>query len=586
MATEIASAYIALYARMPGVQNDIKQQLDGVDAEVSGAKIGTGIGVGISGKSAAIAGAVGGLVYAAASVGISALSGLVGEAVATSDGVDKFRKTLEFAGLDTSAIDAAAKQTRSYADKTVYDLTTIQNTTAQLAANGVSDYADLTEAAGNLNAVAGGNADTFGSVAMTLTQTAGAGKLTTENWNQLADAIPGASGVLQTALLDAGAYTGNFRTAMEKGMITADEFNAAVMEVGTDPIAVEAAASTDTFEGAIGNLQATIVGGLSDAFTDMKPALTGFIEGIAGFVGFIQDNIGWIGPLAAGIGIVVAAVVLWTAVQWLLNVALTANPVGLIIVAIGLLIGAIILLVQNWDTVVAFLGDVWNGFVGWFMGVMDGFVGWWNGVWAGFSGFLSDIWNGIVSFVTAYINTVLLIITVVITAISAVWNAIWTNVGNFFIGIWNGIVGAVQMIQGVFSNVFNAIGGIITGAFNGVVSTVRGVINGIIDLVNGAIGGINDLIGTAGAAIGITVKIPRIPRLANGALISASRGGSLVNVGEGRYDEAVIPLGGPQAEKIRGALGGGGSTWNIYEATSPMATAIEVARRQNMMASV
>ena len=78
------------------------------------------------------------------------------------------------------------------ADDTVYGLDDIQNTTAQLAANGIGNYMELTEAAGNLNAVAGGNADSFKSVAMMLTQTAGAGKLTTENWNQLADAIPGA----------------------------------------------------------------------------------------------------------------------------------------------------------------------------------------------------------------------------------------------------------------------------------------------------------------------------------------------------------------------------------------------------------
>ncbi len=95
---------------------------------------------------------------------------------------------MDFAGLDTSAIDAASKAAKDYADQTVFDLPTIQNTIAQLASNGVKDYTGLTKAAGNLNAVAGGNADTFKSVAMVMTQTAGAGKLTTENWNQMADA--------------------------------------------------------------------------------------------------------------------------------------------------------------------------------------------------------------------------------------------------------------------------------------------------------------------------------------------------------------------------------------------------------------
>ena len=150
----------------------------------------------------------------------------------------------------------------------------MQNTTAQLAANGVKDYVGLTEAAGNLNAVAGGNADTFKSVAMVMTQTAGAGKLTTENWNQLTDAIPGAAGRLQESMLKAGAYTGNFRDAMEKGEITADEFSAAIMDLGMSDVAKEAATSTSTMEGAMGNLEAAVVGGLTDAFNLFKPTVT------------------------------------------------------------------------------------------------------------------------------------------------------------------------------------------------------------------------------------------------------------------------------------------------------------------------
>ncbi|ATU19817.1 phage tail protein [Bifidobacterium choerinum] len=198
-----------------------------------------------------------------------------------SDATDKFKSTMKFAGLDTSAIDRATKATRKYADVTVYELGDIQNTCAQLAANGIKDYVGLTEAAGNLNAVAGGNAETFKSVAMVMTQTAGAGKLTTENWNQLSDAIPGASGKLQEALLKNGAYTGDFREAMSKGMITADEFNEAIMQLGMSDAAKEAAASTATMEGAFGNLEAAIVGGLTDAFDLIKPTVTNAI-GAAG----------------------------------------------------------------------------------------------------------------------------------------------------------------------------------------------------------------------------------------------------------------------------------------------------------------
>ena len=437
--TEIANAYIALTVKAPGIKRDIESELGKVDSEGAGEDVGSGIGKGITNKQAAIAGAVGGIVASVANMAANAIGDLVGEAVAASDATDKFAQTLNFAGLDTSAIDSAMSDARAYADATVYDLSTIQNTTAQLAANGIQNYSELTEAAGNLNAVAGGNSDTFKSVAMMLTQTAGAGKLTTENWNQLADAIPGASGRLQEALSEAGAYTGNFRDAMAEGQITAEEFNTALLQLGTEPVAQEAATSVTTMEGAVGNLQAAIVGGLSDAFTAVKPFLTDFVNGLASAVTWIQDNINWIGPLAAGLGIVVGVVAAWTAAQWLLNAAMTANPIGLIIVGIGLLIGAIILLVQNWDTVVAWITDVWNGFIGWITGVIDGFVAWWNNIWAafalgwqllweGFLGIVKDIWNGIIGWIEGGINSVIDLINGMLQGVNVVGSAFGVSV--------------------------------------------------------------------------------------------------------------------------------------------------------------
>jgi tape measure domain-containing protein len=210
----------------------------------------------------------------------SAIKASVGEAVSSSDAMDKFASTMGFAGYDSKKIKAAQKDVKQYADETVYDLGDISNMSAQLAANGIGDFMGLTKAAGNLNAVAGGNADTFKSVGTAMTQTAGAGKLTTENWNQLADAIPGASGRMQEAMKKAGAYTGDFREAMAKGEITSDEFNAAIMKLGSEPVAVEAATSVKTFEGAMGGMQASIVSGIMGTLDIFKGPLAG---GIASF---------------------------------------------------------------------------------------------------------------------------------------------------------------------------------------------------------------------------------------------------------------------------------------------------------------
>ena len=257
----------------------------------AGSAMGESVGKGVSAKGAAIAGAMGGLAASIGSKLVGTIQGLMGEITDASDSAQKFASTLSFANVDDSTIRRLTASTQAYADETVYDLSDIRNTTAQLAANGVDDYARLAEAAGNLNAVAGGNADTFESVAMVMTQTAGAGKLTTENWNQLSDAIPGASGKLQEALRANGAYTGDFREALEKGQVSAEEFNRAVMDLGMTDAAKEAATSTATIEGAMGNLEAAGVKAgmvLLDAF---KPLVTGGINGVSETIGQVTDGV-------------------------------------------------------------------------------------------------------------------------------------------------------------------------------------------------------------------------------------------------------------------------------------------------------
>lgn len=290
MAVELGSAFISVGLGTNSLAGDIKKAFSG--AESTGKAAGASAGNGFVTSFKGLVGA------GAALLGAGMFTNFIKEAAVASDATDKFKATMNFAGLDTSAIDGATKAAKEFADQTVYDLPTIQNTIAQLASNGIKDYTGLTKAAGNLNAVAGGNAETFKSVSMVMTQTAGAGKLTTENWNQMADAIPGAAGPLMKALEEAGAYTGNFRDAMAAGQVTSDEFNAALMKLGTDPIAVEAAKSTKTFEGAIGNLEATINSGLMGALDAMKPAITGAINLLSNGLGRAFE---WTGDAATGL---------------------------------------------------------------------------------------------------------------------------------------------------------------------------------------------------------------------------------------------------------------------------------------------
>lgn len=289
--TKIGTAYFTLLPSMAGTRAAIERELNGVGVSNASARSGRTMGSAFS-LAFTKASAVGNV----AAMGIAAVAGGFGDiamaAMDASDSADKFKSTMDFAGIDTSTIDGLLKTTKDYADQTVYDLSDIRNITAQLAANGVDGYDQLAIAAGNLNAVAGGTSETFRSVGMVLTQTAGAGKLTTENWNQLADAIPGASGVLQEELLSMGAYTGDFRTALEKGEISAEEFLTAIMNLGLTDEAAAAATSVDTFEGSIGNFNASVTSFATAVVDEFKTPFTDAMNSAAAAIGEAESMVG------------------------------------------------------------------------------------------------------------------------------------------------------------------------------------------------------------------------------------------------------------------------------------------------------
>lgn len=525
--------------------------LDEVDKSSNKASGGTG-------KFAAIAGTMGGLVSAGVSMAVGAISDLSGDIIEASDSAQKFASTLSFAGLDTSTIDQLTASTQKYADQTVYDLSDIRNTTAQLAANGVDGYADLAEAAGNLNAVAGGNADTFRSVGMVLTQTAGAGKLTTENWNQLSDAIPGASGKLQEAMKKNGAYTGDFRDAMAKGEITAEEFNKAVMDLGMTDAAKEAATSTSTIEGAMGNLEASVVNvgvQILDAFKGpLTEGMSSLAEGIGSLPNLFKGLVSSAGPALSQIGKVfkssfapVGQIVstqllpalqpfmqacqnLGSAIIPVLDAAFQAfTPVLGSLVAKLTEVGATIMttvtpVINNMAAVVqAALPTVQAAFTtvaSTIQGVIDAVFpyiqtvittamnvinaiistvlaavkGDWDGVWAGIGNIVTTIWNGIKANVSAAINAVSGVISSVMGYVSAFWSGVWNAVKGLVSSAWNGITGTVSNGVNNVLNTVRGIGGKIQGAFSGAGSWLLSAGKNII---MGLVNGIRDAIGEA-----------------------------------------------------------------------------------------
>jgi phage-related protein len=161
-------------------------------------------------------------------------------------------------------------------------------------------------------------------------------------------------------------------------------------------------------------------------------------------------------------------------------------------------------------------------------------------------------------------------------------NSVFTPVKNGFKALKDGAVANINLVKDGFDSFVSfakSIPGKISSAFSGMFSPIA---SGFRSAINDVIAGWNNLsfsipsvnipgLGTVG---GGTINTPNIPYLASGALAT---GPTLAMVGEGRFNEAILPLGDPRVDSLlASALGRAGAQNNIVsggaEATAAAAS--------------
>lgn len=235
----------------------------------------------------------------AVSLVTNSVSDLSKETIETSDSMYKLQAAMRFSGYAEDEIQRIAGATgslKTYADKTVFSLQDVLSTFGSLSANGVKDADKLTEAVGNAVAVFGGGTKEYQGVALAFSQAMAAGVLHAQDWNQIINASPQLAGGLRKELIKLNPVLGNdFKGAMEDGAITADLLGQAITNIGMTDMAKEAATSVTTFEGAMGNLEASAVSGMMNLYdTFAKPKVIDAINGMTSKVdaGFSKLAVG------------------------------------------------------------------------------------------------------------------------------------------------------------------------------------------------------------------------------------------------------------------------------------------------------
>lgn len=135
-----------------------------------------------------------------------------------------------------------------------------------------------------------------------------------------------------------------------------------------------------------------------------------------------------------------------TVKQWLLNAAMNANPIGMVIGAIAILVGGIWLLCKNWDLVKRKTMELWKK--------LDEHP-------------LGKVLKFIIKFgnpIGVMINAFLFLKDVITQN--------WDTIKGFAMTLWDNLVGAFNYVKDVILGVCSVVGGIFTAIWDGVVKAL------------------------------------------------------------------------------------------------------------------
>lgn len=257
-----------------------------------------------------------------------------------------------------------------------------------------------------------------------------------------------------------------------------------------------------------------------------------------------------IGPLLMAIKTLIELKQAWAAVQGLLNIVLSANPIGAVILAIMALIAIIIVCIEHWDEIVAFLAKAWN----WIKETA-------LSVWGAIGDFFTSLWDSIKDLFSGAIDF-LMDLFFRFTPLGYII-ANFDKIVAYFQGFKDRVVGFFIDTKDKIRDAWDRITGTVKGAANTVIGHIESMVNWCVRQINRFIGSINSAVDLINKIPG--VNIGKIKLLGEVAIPRLAKGGSIQHAGAvmvGEEGPEILHL--PRGAVVKPLSGAQGDTFNLY----------------------
>ena len=314
--------------------------------------------------------------YTLASAGIAAISSIGAQAEQTSVAF----KTL--VGNETAAAKMLG-DIYNFAAKTPFEPLDLENNAKMMLGFGVSTQ-KVVPYLKQLGDIAMGDKEKLGGLSLVFGQVASAGKMQGQDLMQFINA--GFNPLKELQKMTGKTYA-ELQDMMSKGRIGFDAVAAAI---------AHATSEGGAFNGMSDKLSQTVSGKFSTMMGDIRQAAIGMFDAIKPVVLGLMDIVGALVPpiasalqfllsivggvigffmkwkteiayvavalwgLVGVMKVVTAVTKVWQGVQWLLNIAMNANPIGLVITAIAALVAGVVYCWNKFAGFRAFLLTMWS----------------------------------------------------------------------------------------------------------------------------------------------------------------------------------------------------------------------------------